>query len=138
MQAYKPSEVPIVRPGLVKGFLGNSETRPDRIFYVLDITSQWEFLWELDGYVIESPQGPLWTIHLVCPKCRNTLTIKSLAKQLQVTPEGLEVEEFQCTWPAEFGGICTMHAALVLPRGGQCTQPTQQGVKRVDAVFKYA
>jgi len=137
--SYKPdSYTPIMRPNEVKGFLGRSETRPDRIFYVLDVTSRWEFLWELDGYVIRSPQGDLWTIHLICPKCRNTLTIKSESKAMHVTEEGLEIDEFCCTWPAEFGGICTMHAALVLPRGGQRTQPTQQGIKRVDAVFKYA
>lgn len=131
------------RPDEVKGFMGNQQVaHPDRLFYILEETSSHEFLWELDGYVVRDQVANCerWTIHLVCPQCRNTVTIKSEKKQLQVTREGLEVEEFVCTWPGDFGSpICGYRAALVLPPADKRITRDQHGIKRrVDAVFRRA
>jgi hypothetical protein len=134
---------PIVTPNEVKGVLGHSVTNPpDRIFYILEETASHELLWEVDGYLIKDGKTGRehWNIHLICPKCRNANTIKSEAKQLQVTAEGLEVEPFRCAWPGEFGSPeCGYRAALVLPPKNKRITHDQHGLqRRVDAMFKQA
>jgi uncharacterized protein YbaR (Trm112 family) len=131
------------RPDEVKGFMGHQQVaRPDRLFYVLEETPNHELLWEMDGYVVrDAVEGvERWTIHIVCPQCRNTLTIKSEKKQLRVSKDGLEVDEFACTWPGDFGSpTCGYRAALVLPPGDKRVVRDHNGVKRrVDAMFRRA
>lgn len=133
---------PIITPHEVKGFMGHVPTQPDRVFLVLDDTPSHEVLWEVDGYVIRDQVDNVehWTIHLICPNCGNTLTIKSEKKQLQVSDEGLEVEEISCPWPGDFGqATCTFKAALEKPPANRRIVRDNNGVRRkVDAIFRRA
>lgn len=61
-------------------------------------------------------------LHIICPKCRKALWIKSSKKQMDWNPEdGISVEPFECTWETdesdqrrmEFGlGLCRWRAAI--------------------------
>lgn len=113
--------------------------QPTRIFYVLDLTPSHEYLWEIDGYCLhDSNEGKdRWTLHIVCPKCRNNLTIESEKKPIEVGHETLSVELFRCSHPAEFGGQCSFSAAIEPPSGNQKTTRDQHGRRvRVDGVFR--
>lgn len=131
-----------IQPNEVRGFLGGSEADPpDRKFNVLDIGTQFDCVWELDGYrlVDEVNHKELWKIHLVCPKCQQLLTIDSEKKAIYVTEDGLEVEEFRCSWAGDFGGQCTFTAGIVLPGGKDKIVVTEGGHRRrIDGVFKHA
>ena len=58
-------------------------------------------------------------LHLICPKCRHSLWIKSSKKQMDFDKnKGLSVEPFMCTWELEerrieFGiGLCNWKAVI--------------------------
>lgn len=44
--------------------------------------------------------GEELNVHLICPKCRNALSIKSSKKQMSYDhiSNSLSVQQFQCTW----------------------------------------
>lgn len=61
------------------------------------------------------------SLHLICPRCRNALWIKSSKKQMHWdSDKGLSIEPFECTWELEgdsrrmeFGlGLCRWRAAI--------------------------
>lgn len=120
--------------------LEKAVAQPTRIFYVLDITSTHEYVWEIDGYCIKDGDTgrDLWTLHVECPKCRRNLTIECTKKKLEIGSETLAVEPFSCTWHGDFGSLtCGFRAAIEPPRGNQKTTVTHDGVKRrVDGVFR--
>jgi hypothetical protein len=137
------NQSPIIKPDEVKGFMGHKEAEePTRRFYVLEKRSDSEDrIWELDGYMVKDGANnkELWAIHMVCPRCDKTSTIKSEKKAIHVTDAGLEVEPFRCAWPAEFGGQCAFTAGIVLPGGDDQVVLTRDGVRRrIDGVFKRA
>ena len=118
--------------------LPGQQAQPTRIFYVLDLTSTHEFVWEIDGYKV--PDGKtgndLWMLNIVCPTCLNNLTIDSTKKAMEVSEESLSVELFRCSHPAQFGGQCPFTAAIEPPRGNQKTAVTHDGIRRrMDGVF---
>lgn len=54
------------------------------------------FMLETDVYI----KGGELMVHLICPRCRHNLQIKSINKQMSYDKERevLSVEPFQCTW----------------------------------------
>ena len=64
--------------------------------------------------------GDELSLHLICPRCRHALMIKSSSKQMEYDKErGLSVEPFQCTWElpedqrVQFGiGLCKWTAVI--------------------------
>lgn len=134
----------ILRPDYVKGFADTAKKKIDRYFYVLC----GEELWQCDGYRVGPPELPddhpsvSWNILLICPVCHNNLMLDSVKKKIQVSrPFGLETAEpIQCSYKAEFGGLCKWHVVLEPPK--KCMEVVVQldeGVRRavlVDAVAK--
>ena len=107
----------------------------------MEETPDHELLWEVDGYLLKTKEKDLWTLHIVCPKCGNNLSIKSMVKDIQVDERGVQTEEFRCTWPGEFtdGGACEFRGALDLPPKDKRITRDNHGVRRiVDAVIKRA
>lgn len=135
--------MPIVNPNEVKGFMAEQRTVPDRVFMVLDLTNDHEYVWEFEGYKQVDPDTNRthWLIHFCCPKCGNVLTINSRKKNIEVTEEGVQTEVFSCTHPGEFadGGACAFKGAFELPPGRHRFTVDDQGRQvRVDAIFKHA
>ena len=52
-------------------------------------------LLECDVYA--NPGEPV-IVHLICPRCRNTLTINGAHKRIEIEGNVLSVEPFGCTW----------------------------------------
>jgi len=80
----------------------------------------------LTADVYQTPSEPMF-IHLICPKCTNTLTISAARKHIELDvkagPKGqglVSVEPFQCTWEVDgakrrvgFGlGLCRWKVAI--------------------------
>lgn len=107
----------------------NQEVEPQRRFNLLYN----DVVWEADGY----QTGNLWLILMICPKCKNNLSIKSDQKSLKVSPDGLELgEPIRCSHPAEFGGICTFHVMLERPAKKDRLACVQGIDLKVDAVAR--
>ena len=85
----------------------NQEVEPQRRFNLLYN----DVVWEADGY----QTGEHWLILMVCPKCKNNLSVKSNQKPMKVSPGGLELgEPIRCSHPVDFG-VCSFHVMLDRP-----------------------
>lgn len=140
----RPSSL-IVKPNEIRGFLPTAQAKPDRYFYILygDTVLEW------DGYRIGGPVGAPdgapevnWSILLMCPKCRNNLRLDSLQKHLMVESgqSGISSEPIQCSYKAEFGGLCSWRVVLERP-SRKCDRivTVNGGVKiHIDAIAKDA
>lgn len=133
---------PIVRPDEVRGFMGNQESRVDRVFRVLEEASTEDRVWFIDGYkLVDGNTGQIhWKLVLVCPVCDRTLALESQKKPMELDRDGLQVEEFRCTWPGDFGSPqCNFAAAIVKPPRGKHQFRTSDGVlHRIDGLFRRA
>lgn len=121
--SYIPAQTPksrmIIRPNEVRGMHTAASRQPDRYFYLL----YGDTVWECDGYRIGPTEAPddspevNWSILLVCPVCHNNLRIDSVKKHLQVERQaaGLDTEPIQCSYKAEFGGLCRFRVVLERP-----------------------
>lgn len=132
----------IIRPDEVRVMNTVGASRPDRFFYVLyhDTVFEW------DGYRVgpsAAPDGAAevdWSILLVCPKCGRNLKLDSILKHLGVESgqSGLESEPIQCSYKAEFGGLCPWRIVLERPgRSDQVVSVMGRKVK-IDAVARDA
>lgn len=130
----------VCNPHEIRGFHTVQETRPDRVFYVLEHSLQTDVLWEIDGYRRVDENGhEHWFLHIVCPRCGQNLALNSEKRDVEVDEKGILADPFRCSWPGEFGTQCSFRAALVRPRNGESTFPDENGMlRRVDAVFKSA
>lgn len=131
---HNPS--PIVNKNEVKGFLGGTERKPDRYFYVL-----WdETVWELDGYCVKLPSGKLtWTILVTCPHCCQVLKLDTERKPLLVDERGLSTSEpIQCSYPGQFGGLCNWRVELEPPKESLRYAVVNGQRVRLDAIAKRA
>lgn len=129
----------ILRPDYVKGYLPTAQRAPDRLFYLLDPFR--DLVWEVDGYRHPAAEGgtPYWILVLTCPTCRNHLILDTSKKKVEIDKEGIQSEEFRCSHPAEFGGVCPFAVALDRPRSQEQREVCVQGRKyRIDAVVKRA
>jgi hypothetical protein len=78
----------------------------------------------------------------MCPKCRNNLRLDSLQKHLMVEHKqaGISSEPIQCSYKAEFGGLCSWRVVLERP-SRKCDRivTVNNGIKiRIDAIAKDA
>ncbi|MFQ5479571.1 MAG: hypothetical protein ACE5E4_13260 [Candidatus Binatia bacterium] len=142
----------VFKPDEVKGVVAQNSVRPDRYFYLLFDSPSGEVVWEADGYFIQEPgKQPEWVINFVCPRCENSLTIKTEKKPLMVSARGLETgEPFMCTWFQKGKGpkggmqsnlICGWKAEFALPRGDQTVEVkehrTGKTIKvKIDAIVR--
>lgn len=141
----RPNKNFIVTPNEVRGFLPTARAKADRYFYVLygDMVLEW------DGYRIGGEAGAPdgapevnWSILLMCPKCRNNLKLDSLHKHFAVESgqAGISSEPIQCSYKAEFGGICSWRVVLERPSKRHDRIVTVDGGRRVviDAIARDA
>jgi hypothetical protein len=121
------------------GVVQQYQAQPDRIFYILDVTSTHEYLWEVDGYCTKdgTTGKEMWLLNVVCPACRQNLNIESAKKHIEVEKDRISIEHFRCSYPAEFGGQCKFSAAVEPPPPSQRYTRDQHGRQvRVDGVYK--
>jgi len=130
----------IVRPDEVKTLDTQRTAKPDRYFYMLFE----EHVWECDGYYIHEPgEEPNWIILIVCPCCKQNLTINSTKKKILIDDKGLHVAEpIACSHPGEFSTPCNFRVAVEPPSKQEdkyCRVAGSDGVSRqvkVDAVAR--
>lgn len=132
----------VVRPNEVKGFVTTGGRKPDRFFYIL----YGDTVWECDGYRVGPTAAPddspevNWSLLIICPKCGGNLRIDSLKKHLGVEAgqAGLESEPLQCSYKAEFSGLCPFRVVLERPSKRHERVVTVDGGRqvRIDAVAK--
>lgn len=145
LQPKAPTIVGDGRDGMVKGYVGGAEVRPDRYFYILFNDGMEERVWEADGYSMrDTKTGQThWSILITCPKCFNNIRLDSLKKDL-TTEDGLETADaIGCPWPGDFGTPCNFRVVLEPPRGDKRRMRVacRDGVVRevnIDAVAKRA
>lgn len=110
-------QAPKIAHDEVRGIVANAETQCDRRFYFLDDAD--DHVWEVDGYIQREGDREHWMLLICCPRCHNELSLKSTAKQFEITEGGIETgEPFFCTWPLDkdgFKGVCTWGAELQRP-----------------------
>jgi len=112
-----------MRPDLVSGYVGGTQRKVDRYFYLFDEVS--DLVWEMDGY--KKPQAPdanpaeaEWVLLLMCPACHKSLKIDTGKKPILIDERGIETgEPIYCTWDVDidgYVGMCPFGAELQPPK----------------------
>lgn len=128
---------PIMRPDLVKGYMGNAQTRVDRYFYVFDEVSG--LVYEIDGFKQpkEKPDAPdRWMLIMLCPCCGQGLRIDTAKKPVLITETGLETgEPIACSYLLKdfdgYNGLCPFRGELQPYKKPEFADVTTEDGRRV-------